>query len=92
MTDEVLKPRPSTCNPEVPAQKCAERVAAERAGTMRFNEQARGWEYPRPLVRRLPIETWEFCPFCLIPLPDDEVPRYARHLPYHPPRQADDPK
>lgn len=94
MSEQVLKPHGGTCNPEVPSQKCADRLRAESLGAMRFNAQARGWEYPVPVVRLrgVPIETWEFCPFCLIALPEDEVPRYAKQIPYRPPRQADDPK
>lgn len=95
----VIKPGPRTCNPEVPTQKCDPRRRAESLGTMRFNQQARGWEYPVPLVRKRcfdghlqPVETWEVCPFCLVPLPADEVPKYARQLPYHPPQQPDNPK
>lgn len=88
----LLKPSSRTCNPDVPSQKCKARVEAEARGAMRFNEQARGWEYPVPAVRRPPIQTWEFCPFCLIPLPAAEVPKYARLLPYTPPQQPDNPK
>lgn len=89
----LIKPSPRTCNPEVPSQKCQDRISAERAGAMAFNEHARGWEYPVPFLRRgHPVETWEFCPFCLVPLPDAEVPKYARLIPYKPPQQPDNPK
>ena len=94
MSEQVLKPNSGTCNPEVHSQKCQDRLRAEAAGTMRFNEHVRGWEYPVPAVRlrRVPIETWEFCPFCLIALPPDEVPRLARQIPYRPPQQPDNPR
>ena len=88
----VIRPSPATCNPEVPTQKCAARRDAEARGVMYFNEQARGWVYPRLGKRLIPIETWEFCPFCLVHLPDDEVPRYAKQLPYRPPQQPDNPR
>jgi hypothetical protein len=89
--DRALAPGPRTCNPEVPSQCCQARLEAEKDGSMYFNQQARGWVYPRPVKIKPPIETWAFCPFCLIPLPDDEVPARAKQLPYRPAEQPDAP-
>lgn len=90
----VSRPGPGTCDPELPSVKCDARKRAEALGTMRFHPQARGWEYPVPVVRRrgVAVETWEVCPFCLMALPSDEVPRLAKGLPYVPPPQPDNPR
>lgn len=85
-------PTIETCDPLVPGRKCAERKQAERSGEMYFNQQARGWVYPRPVVIRLPIETWRFCPFCLFGLPPNEIPHQLDAVPYKPVAQGDDPK
>jgi hypothetical protein len=88
----VLKPNLETCDPELPSRKCVERRRAEAAGTMVFHPQARGWVYPKPVPLKPPIETWAFCPFCLMGLPPDEVPHLRAQLPYIPPVQPDNPK